>query len=1012
MPTSPSVVKGVAGGSVTVRCPYDPKETDTIKYWCRWKNTPNGECPLLVQSQGQVQHQDYKGRLTLSSEPGDGIYTVVLSELTAQDAGFYWCLTSGDDKWTTMVELKVDEPHGVSPVNAAPGQGPSLTETDHRVHQDPRLQGPSLIEEPSIIAGDRAVGAGDRSRAGDSSGSSSSVEQGGSSTVLVSTLVPLALVLTLGAVALAVARARHRRNVDRVSIRSYRTDISMSDLENPKAFGGSDNMGATPDNQETSLGRRDGMSLTRKKPTLGEKAITTTENTTEPEESKKAKRSSKEEADMAYSAFLLQANNMAAKLFASVLVGQDNGRERWPQRQLFPVEGTCVLAPPGTVRRIIRDLSASHPRPPTQLGATLGTDTGSILELQGGPSPCSQVPAMPRKCHQHFRTGSEAQPRPHMTLLNIGNLQQPPVVPLTPGPVTSTMGAGSSLSTRSLGHTGSGPHPATSRKRIPPRLSPQYSGEDAHPQAVRAVQGLTAGPQKHTGSASHSVFDCPQPGADAHHSLGCAGPHSPSRIRQHPVKSPDYQCLSDRHTPAWGPQVLIPYKGTSATLCPPSHQKQARDTTCGWVSGALRFIPEVWLEGFLGGSITIECPLPETPVRVYLCRTMADSRMCTTVISNQNYVKQEYKRRVSLMLRPSRNVYLVEVTSLAQSDSGVYACGAGTKTDRGRTQQVILHVSSGRCPPTVQAQPTQETLPPGMAGLPVGQALTNTSVFPSPPAEHAPFTEEAPITEPAEPFHRLQHMPMDPWFQVPTQVSSPEFISKVTTPAQRTKMPPAPSPSPIITTTRHAGVSRVSVAGAKPPTLLPSTKASRTSALKGMLQSQTASHTHHSRQRAFHRGQTSGAETLPGAETARIHPLVPAALSLTLLALLGLAARRVIRRRKSLARRVSRQGLRTRVPEASRRLRPDRPRAAQRPRPQNIYSACPRRARGADAAVNLEVPVPGPGASAPPAPAQVCVTSWFHAPSLKTSNEYVSICHQPAGKAEDEDPDDYVNIPC
>ncbi|XP_037352287.1 fas apoptotic inhibitory molecule 3 isoform X1 [Talpa occidentalis] len=386
------------------------------------------------------------------------------------------------------------------------------------------------------------------------------------------------------------------------------------------------------------------------------------------------------------------------------------------------------------------------------------------------------------------------------------------------------------------------------------------------------------------------------------------------------------------------------------------------------VSGALRFLPEMKLEGILGGSITIECPLPKTYMRIYLCRKMTDSRICATVISNQNFVKKEYKRRVSLKYCPNKNVYLVEVTNLAKSDSGIYACGAGQKTDRGRTQQVILNVRS----------------------------------------EYAPFSEEEPITEPTQRFHEFQHMPMAPWVQMPAHSSSSKFISKVTTPALRTKVPPAPSPSSIITTTHHPQVSRASlVAGTNPPTVLPSNEALKTSAQKGLLKPQTTSDIHHPKQRAFHHGHKSGTET------PKFHILIPTTLSLILLAaLLGLVLRRVIQRRKRLARRVSRQAVRTRAPAASRRPRPHAPRASPRPRAQNIYSACPRSARGADSAVTPEVPLPGPGDLAPPTPPQVSVTSWFHAPSLKTSNEYMSIHHQRAGKVGDTDPDDYVNFPC
>ncbi|XP_004685339.1 PREDICTED: polymeric immunoglobulin receptor [Condylura cristata] len=400
IPPSPSVITGVKGGSVAVRCPYNPKERDSDKYWCRWKKSQSGDCPLLVHSEGVVQAQleNYKGRLALHEEPGNGTFTVILNQLTAKDAGFYWCLTSGDDHWTTVMKLEIvdgkpklqvpkdviareeealelpcnvscqfyssekywckwtdrgckalpsqdkgpnqpsvyynqkkqlinlvlnpvtekdegwywcgvkDGPQykdtaavhvTVNKVKAVPGKevsSPRLTKIEKTVNQDPRLlQDPSLVAEARVVEDSRIPDEG--SRASPEAGSSTG--QSGGSTILVSTLVPLALVLALGAMALAVARIRHRRNVDRMSIRSFRADISMSDLENSRDFGANDNMGTSLDNQETSLGRKDA-------------TTTTTEQTTETEEPKKAKRSSKEEADMAYTAFLFQSNTMAA----------------------------------------------------------------------------------------------------------------------------------------------------------------------------------------------------------------------------------------------------------------------------------------------------------------------------------------------------------------------------------------------------------------------------------------------------------------------------------------------------------------------------------------------------------------------------------------------------------------------------------------------------------------------------------------------------------------------------
>ncbi|XP_054333704.1 polymeric immunoglobulin receptor [Pongo pygmaeus] len=405
IPHSPTVVKGVAGGSVAVLCPYDPKESKSIKYWCLWEGAQNGRCSLLVESQGQVKEQ-YEGRLSLLEEPGNGTFTVILNQLTSQDAGFYWCLTNGDTRWRTTVEIKIIEgepnlkvPGNVTAVlgqtlkvpchfpckfssyekywckwnntgcQALPSQdkGPSkasvncdensrlvsltlnpVTRADEgwywcgvkqghfygetaavyvaveerkaagsrdvslakadaapdekvldsgvREIENKAIQDPRLFAEEKAVAdtGDQAGG----SRASVDSGSSE--EQGGSSRALVSTLVPLGLVLAVGAVAVGVARARHRKNVDRVSIRSYRTDISMSDFENSREFGANDNMGASSITQETSLGGKD-------------EFVATTESTTETREPKKAKRSSKEEAEMAYKDFLLQSSTVAAE---------------------------------------------------------------------------------------------------------------------------------------------------------------------------------------------------------------------------------------------------------------------------------------------------------------------------------------------------------------------------------------------------------------------------------------------------------------------------------------------------------------------------------------------------------------------------------------------------------------------------------------------------------------------------------------------------------------------------
>ncbi|XP_036090345.1 fas apoptotic inhibitory molecule 3 isoform X2 [Rousettus aegyptiacus] len=276
---------------------------------------------------------------------------------------------------------------------------------------------------------------------------------------------------------------------------------------------------------------------------------------------------------------------------------------------------------------------------------------------------------------------------------------------------------------------------------------------------------------------------------------------------------------------------------------------------------------------------------------------------------------------------------------------------------------------------------------------------------------YEPFWEKEPISEPPAWFRRFLQMQMTSWFQMTARASSFEFIPKVTTPAQRTEVLTTHRPSPTTAITHHPRVSRASsVLAAKATTPLPSTTVSKTSAPERLLRPQTASYNQHTRlhrQRGFNHG--------PGAqmEDQEFHVLIPIILGLILLALLGLLVKRVIQKRKALSRRARRLAVRMSALEGSQRPLSQRPRASQWPRSQNnVYSACPRRAGGAQAAGAREAPVPGPGGSAPPAPPQVSEAPWPHVSSLKTSCEYMSFYHQPTAKMENTDSDDYVNVSC
>ncbi|NXC31514.1 PIGR protein, partial [Campylorhamphus procurvoides] len=103
----PKFLSGTFGGSLSFKCHYDPKSSYEEKSLCRWEG---GSCSLLLDTNGFV-HESYKGRLQMgSSDPEHGTYTVVLSQLRLEDAGWYWCRAkSGHTEHTSSVKLHIHE---------------------------------------------------------------------------------------------------------------------------------------------------------------------------------------------------------------------------------------------------------------------------------------------------------------------------------------------------------------------------------------------------------------------------------------------------------------------------------------------------------------------------------------------------------------------------------------------------------------------------------------------------------------------------------------------------------------------------------------------------------------------------------------------------------------------------------------------------------------------------------------------------------------------------------------
>ncbi|XP_048213433.1 fas apoptotic inhibitory molecule 3 isoform X2 [Perognathus longimembris pacificus] len=383
------------------------------------------------------------------------------------------------------------------------------------------------------------------------------------------------------------------------------------------------------------------------------------------------------------------------------------------------------------------------------------------------------------------------------------------------------------------------------------------------------------------------------------------------------------------------------------------------------VSGALRVLPEVRLDGELGGSIIIQCPLPGIHSRMYLCRQMTEPGSCTTVVSNM-FTKKEYWNRVTLEPCSDKNLFVVEIMKLTESDSGIYACGWGRYTDLGKTQKIILNVHNA----------------------------------------YEPFLEEEKISGSSEWLHSFLHVQIPKRLQGAVQTNS-GFLAAVTTPAESTEGSPAHHASPTTPAAHYAGVSRTSSVAAAQPSTPPTTTASQNPTQEGMFRPQVTNY--HTRERSFYHRHGSRS----GSWDQGFHILVPTILGLLLLALLWLVIKRAIRRRKAFSRQVRRLARRVRTPESVQQPRAQRTRGTPRPRSQNnVYSACPRRPRGPDTAGQGEAAPSHLPASVPPqGPPQEPEAPRLLAQPLKASCDYVSLCHPPAVKMEDTDSGDYVNIP-
>ncbi|NWS34784.1 PIGR protein, partial [Polioptila caerulea] len=257
-------VEARVGSRLHLNCSYPCQLYSYEKYWCRWNDS--GCTVLPAQGQGL---------------PGPGAScdtatrTVVLSfdPLREEDEGWYWCGVKRNGAFgeTMAVELRVS-------AGSDAKHSPELLDVDSSRE--------SGAAPPGGAYSDAEV------RKGAAPGSSD--ESHGSNTLAL-VLGPLAGLILIVVTAFAIVKYRQLKRSDLVSVGSYRTNISMSDFESVRDFSASN---SGKESQETPVG--------------GDEFITTTLDTLESTaDTTKAKRSSKEDADLAYSSFLVTSSRIA-----------------------------------------------------------------------------------------------------------------------------------------------------------------------------------------------------------------------------------------------------------------------------------------------------------------------------------------------------------------------------------------------------------------------------------------------------------------------------------------------------------------------------------------------------------------------------------------------------------------------------------------------------------------------------------------------------------------------------
>ncbi|XP_029429272.1 polymeric immunoglobulin receptor-like isoform X2 [Rhinatrema bivittatum] len=208
-----------AGNSVNIPCYYPCKYNSYQKYWCKWEAS---DCKPMASS-GEEQDG-----LSVSCDKEKRVLTLSINQITPEDEGWYWCGVKQADHYgeTLAVQVKIG----------------------HEVPQDGM--------QPEGIPRNRAANLNNQEQEPPTSSHATTQSQ-----QVVSIVLPIcAIILLAGAVFLFI---KWRKNSDLVSVGSYRTNISLADLDNSQ-HAGKDNT-AVDHAQETDMDSSKDFSRSSKK---------------------------------------------------------------------------------------------------------------------------------------------------------------------------------------------------------------------------------------------------------------------------------------------------------------------------------------------------------------------------------------------------------------------------------------------------------------------------------------------------------------------------------------------------------------------------------------------------------------------------------------------------------------------------------------------------------------------------------------------------------------------------